>query len=414
MDSYAVAIIGAGPAGLFCAIHAAAPGSSVLVLEKKASPGTKLRITGSGQCNLTHAGDMTAFLSHFGGHGAFLKPALRAFTNQALIQFFTERGCEMETEPMGKVFPVSRRASDILDILLRECHERHVTVQCGETVETVTWDPAGYRICTNHREYLAARLVITTGGASYPVTGSTGDGYRFAARLGHTIVPTGPALTPVIIANHPFADLAGVSFKDMRFSVWRDGRKVLDARGDVLVTHEGLSGPGILDCSRALRQGDTIRCSFVSGTMTTEEFGRDLTGRIQTNGKKMVRSVLSAYDIPERLEWVLLRIAGVPEDLTCAHLSAPLRSRLIAAVTDLPLTIAAPGNFSVAMVTRGGVALPEVNSKTMESRCVPGLFFAGEVLDIDGDTGGYNLQAAFSTGRCAGVAIRSQLDGVHG
>jgi hypothetical protein len=148
--------------------------------------------------------------------------------------------------------------------------------------------------------------------------------------------------------------------------------------------------------------------------MTPEEFGRDLTGRIQTNGKKMVRSVLSAYDIPERLEWVLLRIAGVPEDLTCAHLSAPLRSRLIAAVTDLPLTIAAPGNFSVAMVTRGGVALPEVNSKTMESRCVPGLFFAGEVLDIDGDTGGYNLQAAFSTGRCAGVAIRSQLDGVHG
>jgi predicted Rossmann fold flavoprotein len=408
MEKYAVAIIGAGPAGLFCAIHAAAPGSSVLLLEKNAACGAKLRITGSGQCNLTHAGEVTDLLSHYGRHGNFLKPALRAWTNHDLIQFFLKRGCEMETDENGKVFPATRRATDILEILLRECHERQVTVRCGETVETVTSDPHGFLICTNHHEYRAEHLVITTGGASYPSTGSTGDGYRFAARLGHTIVPTGPALTPVVIAKHPFAQLAGISFKGIQFSVWRTGKKVFDTRGDLLITHEGLSGPGILDCSRALQPGDQCRLSFVSGTMTPEEFGRDLTDRILANSKKMVKSVLLCYDIPERLQKILLMIAGVPDCLTCAHLPAQLRSRLITVITDLPLTIATLGDYSIAMVTRGGVALPEVNPKTMESRIVPGLYFAGEVLDIDGDTGGYNLQAAFSTGRCAGVAIRSR------
>ncbi len=409
MEQYAVAVIGAGPAGLFSAIHAAGPESPVLLLEKNAQPGAKLRITGSGQCNLTHDGAITAFFSRYGRNGNFLKPALRSYTNTDLIRFFTERGCAMETEKTGKIFPVSRKSADILAILLQECHERKVSVRSGETVLTVTSDPAGFLIRTAREQYRAKILVIATGGASYPATGSCGDGFRFAASLGHTIIPTAPALTPILIADHPLRDLSGISFTGMHFSVWRAGKKEFDSTGDVLFTHEGLSGPGILDCSRAIQPGDQIRLSFLSGTMTRDVFAVDFSGRIPANGKKLVKSVLLQYDIPERLVQVLTRIAGIPDGLTCAHLSGPLRSQLITAITDFPLTVAALGNYSIAMVTRGGVALPEVNPKTMESRIVPHLYFAGEVLDIDGDTGGYNLQAAFSTGRCAGMAIRNRL-----
>jgi len=409
MEPYAVAIIGAGPAGLFSAIHAADPESPVLLLEKNAQPGAKLRITGSGQCNLTHDGAITAFFSHYGRNGNFLKPALRSCTNTDLIRFFTERGCAMETEKTGKVFPASRKSADVLGILLQDCHERKVRLMCGKAVLTVTSDPDGFLIATERGQYRAKNLVITTGGASYPATGSSGDGFRFASSLGHTIVPTAPALTPVIVADHPFSDLSGVSFVSMDFSVWRAGKKEFDSAGDVLFTHEGLSGPGILDCSRAILPGDQIRLSFLSGTMTRDVFAVDFSGRILAHSKKLVKSVLLHYDIPERLVQHLTRIAGVPDGLTCAHLSGPLRSQLITAITELPLTVAALGNYSVAMVTRGGVALPEVNPKTMGSRIIPHLYFAGEVLDIDGDTGGYNLQAAFSTGRCAGMAIRNRL-----
>ena len=410
MEQYAVVIIGAGPTGLFSAIHAAGQKSPVLLLEKNTQPGVKLRITGSGQCNITHDGAIAAFFSHYGRNGNFLKPALRSFTNTDLIRFFTERGCVMETEKTGKIFPVSRKSADVLGILLHECHKRKVGLMCGETVVAVTTDPGGFLIKTARGQYRAQNLVIATGGSSYPKTGSCGDGFRFARSLGHTIIPTAPALTPVLIADHPFSDLSGISFTGMHFSVWRAGKKEFDSTGDVLFTHEGLSGPGILDYSRAILPGDVIHVSFLSGTMTRDAFAADFSGRVLASSKKLVKSALLQYDIPERLVIELLTITGVPEGLTCAHLPASLRAQLITVITDYPLTVTGLGNYSVAMVTRGGVALPEVNPKTMESRIIPGLYFAGEVLDIDGDTGGYNLQAAFSTGRCAGVAIRNQLE----
>jgi predicted Rossmann fold flavoprotein len=409
MEQYAVAVIGAGPAGLFSAIHAAGGGARVLLLERKARAGAKLRITGSGQCNITHDGAIATFFSHYGKNGNFLKPALRAFTNADLVRFCAEHGCPVETEASGKVFPVSRRSADVLAVLLNECEKRQVVIRCGEPVDTVISEKKGFLITTPQEEYRAQNLVIAAGGSSYPKTGSCGDGFRFAAGLGHTIIPTAPALTPLIIAGHPFSGLSGISFTGMHFSIWRAGKKGCDSTGDVLITHEGLSGPGILDCSRAILPGDVIRLSFLPSVMTRDTFTADFSSRVLANSKKLVKSVLLSYDIPERLVNELLAITGVPEGLTCAHLSAPLRAHVIAAITDFPLTVAALGDYSVAMVTRGGVALPEVNPKTMESRIIPGLYFAGEVLDIDGDTAGYNLQAAFSTGRCAGAAIRNRL-----
>jgi predicted Rossmann fold flavoprotein len=404
-----VVIIGAGPAGLSCAIHAAGPGCRVLVLEKNEQPGNKLLLSGSGQCNITHAGEIRDFLSRYGSHGKFLKPSLLGFSNGDLIRFFRDRGLSMETEESGKVFPQTRSAADVLKVLLRECRQQGVEMHCGEQVTGVDKVPDGFLVTTEKGACHARAVVLTTGGASYPKTGSAGDGYRFAAALGQPVTGIAPALTPVIVRGFPFAGLAGISFPGALFSVWRDGKKTGDYRGDVLFTHTGLSGPGILDASRDIRAGDVVRISF-AGNLSREAFVKELAGHVQANGPRLVRTVMVAFPIPDRLLKKILALSGIPDTLTCAHLTARQRSQLVTNCTEFPLAVDRLGDFSVAMVTRGGIALDGVNPKTMESKHVPGLFFAGEVLDIDGDTGGYNLQAAFSTGYCAAMGVRKKGD----
>ncbi|WP_292367880.1 NAD(P)/FAD-dependent oxidoreductase [Methanoregula sp. UBA64] len=406
--AYDIAITGAGPAGLFCAIHAAASGATVIIFEKNPEPGEKLCISGTGQCNITHSGDIRDFFLRYGANGKFLRPALLGHTNEDLIRFFGDRGIAMEVTDGGKVFPANRSAPAILRILTEECRTRGVDLKCGEPITGIQRAAHSFSISANDRDYSAKMLVIATGGMSYPKTGSTGDGYRFAGALGHTITEPGPALTPLIIDDYPFSSLAGISFPGLPFSVWRDSRKIFDRNGDVLLTHAGLSGPGILDCSRDIRAGDVIRLAF-AGKAQRETVERTFLDLVQTNPTRLVKTLVTHTGVPERLAESLVHLAGVPMDCTGAHLPAALRKKLSDLLAGCPLTVKALGNFSVAMVTRGGVALKEVHSKTMESRIVPGLFFAGEVLDIDGDTGGYNLQAAFSTGYCAAQGCTARL-----
>jgi predicted Rossmann fold flavoprotein len=320
------------------------------------------------------------------------------------MAFFESRGLAMQAEENGKVFPVTRKSSDVLAVLVAECEKQGVLTRCGEPVLEISRGPDRFTITTGKGAYRAAAVIITTGGASYPQCGTTGDGYLLAAALGQPLTETGPALTPLLIRPFPFASLMGLSFMQMRFSVWREGKKTADYTGDVLFTHLGLSGPGILDASRGIRPGDVIRLSF-AGAMRREEFAADLAKRAAENPGWQVGTILAKYPIPERLNRKLLKISGIPDDLKCAHFSATQRAALVTNCTGFPLTVTAPGDYKIAMVTRGGVVLEGVNAKTMESKIVPGLFFAGEVLDIDGDTGGYNLQAAFSTGYLAAQGI---------
>jgi predicted Rossmann fold flavoprotein len=404
-----VVVIGAGPAGLFCAIHAAAVGCRILVLEKKEKPGAKLLLAGSGQCNLTHDGEIREFVTHYGDHGKFVKPALMSFSNRDLMSFFREGGLAMVPEENGKIFPQTRRSEDVLEILLGECRKRGVGIRCGEPVTGISRAGEQFTVTTGTGTYSPAAVVITTGGASYPQCGTTGDGYRLAASLGQPVTDTAPALTPLLVRPFPFAPLMGLSFEQMRFSIWREEKKVADRIGDVLFTHLGLSGPGILDASRGVRPGDVVRLSF-AGAMRREEFAADIAKRAAENPNWQVGTILAKYPIPERLNRKLLKISGIPDDLKCAHFSAAQRTALVTNCTEFPLTVAALGDYKIAMATRGGVALDSVNAKTMESKIVPGLFFAGEVLDIDGDTGGYNLQAAFSTGYLAALGIRKRLE----
>jgi len=408
-----IIIIGAGPAGLFCALQvkgAAGRNLRVVVLEKKAGCGKKLLITGTGQCNITHCGDIREFFTHYGNHGTFLRPALLGFTNKNLITFFESRGLAMITDAGGKVFPATRKASDVLDLLLTECMQRGVEVRCSEVVLRIDRGKEVFFVATEAARYTAAQVVIATGGASYPGTGSTGDGYRFAAELGQPVTPIRPALVAVYVCDYLFPHLAGISFEGVQVSLFRDGKKVSRSTGDLLFTHAGLSGPVILHLSRYIAAGDMLKVSFVPG-MDREIVQKDLVEKIASHGVRQVRTILSDYHLPERFIKELLEQAGMPVDLKCAHISKKARNTLIAHLTEFPFSVKDVGGFEEAMVTAGGISLTDVDPKTMASKRVPGLFFIGEVLDIDGDTGGYNLQAAFSTAFAAARAIKATKNG---
>jgi predicted Rossmann fold flavoprotein len=406
MEIADLVVVGGGPAGLFCAVRAANSGRRVLLLEKMPSPGRKLLLSGSGQCNLTHEGDVASFLTHYGDHGPFLKPALLNFSNDDLISFFADRGVQFETETGGKIFPASRKASDILGVLRKEALEHKVEIRTSEPVLDVAKPDNLFSIRTVRRIYRAARTVVATGGITYPQTGSTGDGYDFARRLGHTVTDTGPALAAVESLDGRFSDLAGISFADASVSIHRDGRKIRQHAGDILFTHAGLSGPGILDPSRFIRSGDLLRISFLPG-LDALAAKAALLDRIAAAGNRQVRTVLASLGLPDRFAGNLLHLAGLAPDLTGAHLSRDARTALLALLTECPFPVERLAGLRDAMVTRGGVSLREINPKTMESRLIPGLFYVGEVLDVDGDTGGYNLQAAFSTGALAAKAAPS-------
>ncbi len=400
-------VVGAGPSGLFCGLNSSSGGERVLIIEKKRSPANKLLVSGSGRCNLTHAGDIRSFFSHYGDHGRFLRPALLGFTNLDLIAFFEERGLPMITLEGGKVFPETQRSRDVLTVLLAECEVRKIDIAFGKAVTSISKSRDEFLVACTDETYRSRTLVIATGGRSYPVTGSTGDGYDFAESLGHSIADVGPALAPVRIRGYPFSTLAGISLPDAEVSIFR-GRKVKEHRGDVLFTHEGLSGPGILDFSRDIRPGDLLKISFV-GTRKKEEIERWLIDRSQEEGARNLKTVLAELEIPARLVAEVLDILGIRDDLKCASMTRKMRIGLADRLSGFPMIVEELGGFDSAMVTRGGVTLSEVNSKTMESKLVPGLYFVGEVLDVDGDSGGYNLQAAFSTGFLAARSIRKRL-----
>ncbi len=410
-------IAGAGPAGLFCACRlalCAGKQADILVLEKMPRPGLKLLASGSGQCNISHAGPIRDFLGHYGGKERFLKPALLGFDNQSLLDFFRERGVDFETEEeSGKVFPVSRRASSVLDALLSQCKELGVELRLGQSLKSIrVKDPqegGGFGLsCAEDKagEIDTQALLIACGGRSYPRCGSAGEGYELARALGHRIVDLRPALSPVRVRDFSLAELSGLSFSQAGMELYRAGKKLLERRGDLLITHKGFSGPLILDSSRSIRPGDELRLNF---STLEVDIKAELDRAITQAPKSLARGLLARIGLPKSLGSVLSRLAGIGENLICAELTRESRRTLCSLATAFPAQVEALGSWDEAMVSAGGVDLAEVDSQTMASRLIPGLFFAGEILDIDGDTGGYNLQAAFSTGDCAARGIASFL-----
>lgn len=414
-------VIGGGPAGLFAAVSVAErlaqadssdTSKSVTVLEKGPRPGRKLLASGSGQCNITHEGSPEDFLEHYGSRGRFLKPALFSLSPAGLLSWFRERGVHFAIETNGKVFPASRRATEILDVLLARAKDQGVDILMNCPVTRIDRDGPEFIVNVTGlnpdgaQSLVAQTVILATGGRSYPRTGSEGDGYALAATLGHTIVLPRPALTPVKVRNHVLGRLAGLSFPSARFAIRRNGRKLLEARGDLLITHEGLSGPGILDASRGMEPGDILELEF--GGKSEEAFRADLLAELANTPVTLVRTALVALGLPRRMAESFIELAGLQPGATCANLRRESREALVRLAAAFPLEIESLGGWDEAMATTGGVDTSEVFPKTMESRLVPGLYFAGEILDIDGDTGGYNLQAAFSTAALAGASAATR------
>lgn len=412
MKNYDVIIIGAGPAGLFAGINAGGENKKVLILERNSSAGRKLLISGAGQCNLTHDGSIKDFLNYYGDNGRFLKHSLLNYTNDDLLSFFRKRGLDFITNENGKIFPNTLKAIDVLNILLQECKKKNIDIIYDQRVEEVNYNKenSSFSVETMDQKYRSKYLVIATGGKSYGNTGSTGDGYAFAKNLGHSIEKAMPSLTPLYIKNYLFSELSGISFENIPITLWRNNKKVKAFKGDILLTHRNISGPGILNFSRYILPGDILRINFI-GAENEEGFRLKFIENIQSNGKLMVKTVMREYPLPKRFTDYILQLIHIPEDLKCAELNKKIRNSLIEMLISFPMEVERLGDFHIAMATRGGVSLKEVNPKTLESRIVTGLYFAGEVLDIDGDTGGYNIQAAFSMGKLAGQAIDKSMKG---
>ncbi len=409
MTERRVIVIGGGAAGLMAAGQAAELGAETLLLEKMKRPGNKLRITGKGRCNLTNVTPLSEFIVHFGPNGRFLRQAFSRFFTPELVTFFEELGVRTVTERGGRVFPASDRAQDVVDALVRWVGERGVTLRARLPVKQLLVE--GGRVVgvlAAKRVYRADGVIVATGGVSYPATGSTGDGYQLVASVGHSIVPIRPALVPLETAGDVAPRLQGLSLRHVTVRVWVNGKKQAEVFGEMLFTHFGLSGPIVLSLSGrivdALRQGQGVVLAIdLKPALDERKLDARLLRDLDMHGKQQFRTLLEAL-LPRKLIPVCIDLTSISPYKVGHQITAQERRRLRTWLKDFRLEVTGYRPFAEAIITAGGVDTREIDPRTMASRLVEGLYFAGEVLDVDADTGGYNLQAAFSTGWLAGRA----------
>ena len=404
VKEYDIVVIGAGPAGLFTAIQIGKQ-KRVAILEKNTQCGRKLLLTGAGKCNITQAGEVEKFLDCYGKNARFVRHSLMQFTNEDLLDFFKRRGLDFIAMENGKIFPKTMKASDVLDILVNECEKLDIPIHTNTAVATIEKMEAGFKIETNQGIFKAEKVVIATGGLSYPNTGSTGDGYVWAKDLGHKIMPTKPALTSLKIKNYALASLSGQSFPNATYTHWRAGKKLATFSGrNLLLTHSGLSGPAVFIPSRYMVSGDVLKLNFLGSDV--EETRQELVESLTSGGRILVKTIIRNFNITKSFADEMLELAGIAADLKSAELKKDQRTALINSLTCHEMEIKALGGYDVAQVTAGGVSTKEINPKTMESRKIQGLHFVGEVTDVDGDTGGYNIQIAMSMAYVCGMFLR--------
>ena len=423
MDRYDVIVVGGGPAGMMAAGTAAEAGAKTLLLEKMDRPGRKLRITGKGRCNLTNSAPIDDFIEHFVDHGRFLYSAFSRFFSDDLMDFMHALGIQTIVERGGRVFPVDDDAQKIVLALEKWMVDKGVVLRNQSRVEkllvrdgqidgvsfvemqsrSIHSKATGKSI---HQGCHSNTVILATGGASYPGTGSTGDGYRLAASLGHTIIPIRPALVPLEISGEVPVRLQGLSLRNVNVRFLHEGSVFAEAFGEMLFTHFGVSGPVILSLSRqvvdALRADWAVELSIdLKPALDEAKLDSRLLRDLDRHGKRQFQTILKEL-LPRKLIPVCIEAVEIPARKPAHQITAQERERLHLWLKDFRLSITGHRSFKEAIITAGGVDLREVDPRTMGSKLVEGLFFAGEVLDLDADTGGYNLQAAFSTGWLAG------------
>ena len=407
-----VIVIGAGASGMMAALTAAENGAQVMLFEKNDRPGKKILISGKGRCNVTTDKDTNEIINSFLHNGKFLYTALNSFSNQQVKDFFEQAGVPLKVERGERVFPVSDQAKDIVNALRRKLDVAGVDLWLNAAVKEVLFEDgrAVGVLLPNGRKIEADCVIVATGGASYPGSGSTGDGYHFARKAGHSIVALRPSLIPLECAEGYVKELQGLSLKNVTFTVTTaDGKKLAQEFGEMLFTHFGVSGPIVLTESyKAVdywqKNKQPLQASIdFKPALSREKLDARFLREIEEQNKKQLKNSLHTL-MPSKLIPVFLKRANVNGDKVMHQITKEERLRMVDTLKDFRFTLTKARPIEEAIVTAGGVSVKEVSPKTMESKLVKGLYFTGEVLDIDGMTGGFNLQAAFSTGYLAGIA----------
>ncbi len=407
MNKFDVIVVGAGPSGLLAAGRAAALGAKVLVLEKMRSEGRKLLITGKGRCNITNDASPGEFIKHVFPDGRFLRNIFSNFYAKDIIVLLQKYGVEVTLERGGRYFPASNKSQDVLKALLKWVHEQNAEISCGQRVEKLIIQEGRIQgVEAVNATFYAPNVIIATGGKSYPATGSTGDGYELAKTAGHTVVKPIPALVPLETQGNLAQRLQGLNLKNVKAVIWVDSKKEGEAFGEMLFTHFGLSGPIILTLSRiaasALQNNRAVGITVdLKPALDEQKLDKRLLRDLNEHGKKQLSNVFRNW-LPASMIPVFIEELKLDHEKLCHQVSSKERKQIRFLMKNLPFQITNHRTFKEAIITAGGISTKEISPKTLESKLVKGLYFAGELIDLDAETGGYNLQIAFSTGWLAG------------
>lgn len=408
-----ILVLGGGAAGMMAAVFAARNGNQVELFEKNEKLGKKLFITGKGRCNITNAADLEDFFYAVSSNPKFLYSAFYSFTNEQVISFFEELGVETKVERGGRVFPVSDHSSDVIHSLRKELQHQRVEVKLNTEVKDLIVEEGSHGKCvkgirlTSGKKVFGDAVIVATGGISYPSTGSTGDGYRFAGKCGHKITELSPSLVPMEVKEWYAGELMGLSLRNIEIRITDGKKKLYQEFGEMLFTHYGVTGPVILSASS--RVGKTLKNKELTlhidlkPALTEEQLDKRVLREFEVNHNRQFKNAVDGL-FPSKLRPVIVELSGIPEDKKVHEITREERIRFVQLIKDFTMTLTGLRGYNEAIITRGGVSVREIDPGTMESKLIQGLYFAGEVLDLDAVTGGYNLQIAWSTGYLAGVS----------
>lgn len=403
-----VAVVGGGAAGLLAAGIAAHGGCQVLLFEKNKKVGRKIAITGKGRCNVTNDCDIDTFMANVPCNSRFLYSAVMGFDMAAVQAFFEGMGVPLKTERGNRVFPVSDRATDIVDALFRFVKREKVKILFEPVTEVLAEDQHITGVRTANQFYACDKVILATGGISYPGTGSTGDGYRFAEKLGHTVVPPKASLVPLCAEGDLCQRLQGLSLKNVAVAIFENGKRIYEDFGEMMFTHFGVTGPVILSASSHMRNFENKKYKLsidlkpaLDEKMLDKRILSDFHEKLNTDFINALGKLLPKKMIP-----VIVALSGIPERTKVHSITKEQRESLVFLLKHLEIKITGPRPIEEAIVTTGGIQVREISPKTMESKRIKGLYFAGEMIDVDGYTGGFNLQIAWSTGYRAGLSVQ--------
>ena len=404
-----VAIVGGGAAGLMAACAAAENGNEVILFERNSRPARKVMITGKGRCNVTNNCDTEAFMRNTPHGTRFMYSAINAFSADDTISFFESRGVRLKTERGNRVFPVSDKAVDIVDALVDSVKKLDVKIISARVTDIICDDGKAVGVsCENGKDFSADRVIIATGGMSYPVTGSTGDGYKMAERVGHPVTELRPSIVPIMTKEGFCSRLCGLSLKNVTLTLYEEGKKkpIFSELGEMMFTDFGITGPLVLSASSYVNKAPELYSIKVDlkPALDAETLDKRILRDFASEPNKDFINSLDAL-LPKRLISVVVNLSGIEPRKKVNGITREERSRLVTVIKGLSLSVLRLRPIEEAVVTSGGISLKEINPATMESKLISGLYFAGEIIDVDCFTGGFNLQTAFSTGYLAGISV---------